>query len=30
MYIERIKLVQYFTHSFNTWQVLNVMASYEY
>ena len=30
VYIERSQLVQYFTHSFNTCQVLNVVASYEY
>ena len=30
MYIERSQLVQYFTHSFTTCQVLNVIASYEY
>ena len=29
-YIERSQLVQYFTHSFTTCQVLNVIASYEY
>ena len=30
VYIERRQLVQYFTHSFTTCQVLNVIASYEY
>ena len=30
VYIERSELVQYFTHSFTTCQVLNVVASYEY
>ena len=30
VYIERSQLVQYFTHSFTTYQVLNVIASYEY
>ena len=30
VYIERSQLVQYFTHSFTTCQVLNVIASYEY
>ena len=30
MYIERSQIVQYFTHSFTTCQVLNVIASYEY
>ena len=30
VYVERSQLVQYFTHSFTTCQVLNVIASYEY
>jgi len=30
VYIECSQLVQYFTHSFTTCQVLNVIASYEY
>ena len=30
VYIERSQLVQYFTHSFTTCQVLNIIASYEY
>jgi len=30
VYIERSQLVQYFTHSFTTCQVLNVIVSYEY
>jgi len=30
VYIERSQLVKYFTHSFTTCQVLNVIASYEY
>ena len=30
MYIEHSQLVQYFTHSFSTCQVLNVIASYVY
>ena len=30
MYIERSQLVQYFTHSFITCQVVNVIAGYEY
>ena len=30
VYKERSQLVQYFTHSFTTCQVLNVIVSYEY